>query len=109
MRFRCGRAEGVKRAVLSFERVQKIGECGDGGRSMARERKKMAVAGDDDVGLGQLGAFQNPVIRLIFEEMQVRPGFQHRGGLADGPEKLLDARIGPVELGRSHVAADARP
>jgi len=70
---------------------------------MADERKKMAVTGDDDVGLSQQGTFENPIVRLIRENMKVRLGLQDRGRLADGREELLDLLIRPVEFSSEDV------
>ena len=70
---------------------------------MADERKKMAVTGDDDVGLSQQGTFENPIVRLIRENMKVRLGLQDRSRLADGREELLDLLIRLVEFSSEDV------
>jgi len=70
---------------------------------MADERKKMAVTGDDDVGLSQQGTFENPIVRLIRENMKVRLGLHDRSRLADRREELLDLLIRPVEFGSEDV------
>lgn len=75
---------------------------------MAGERKQVAVTGDDEVGLSQQGAFENPIVRLIRENMKVRLGLQDRRCLTDRREKLRDLLIRPVELVRRMLAVSVR-
>lgn len=70
---------------------------------MLFERKEMAVACNDRIGLGELGAFQDTVIRFDSEDVEMRPGFQDGGRFADGLQESVDFFIGPFKLGSELV------
>lgn len=82
---------------------QEISEREHADLFMAGERKKMAVTGDDDVGLSEEGTFENPIIRLIRENMKVRLGLQDRSRPTDRREELLGLLIRPVEFSSEDV------
>ena len=57
---------------------------------MAFEQEEMVVAGDNDVSLGEQGTFQDPVVRFILQNVEVRPRLEHRCDLPNGPQGALD-------------------
>ena len=57
---------------------------------MTCQREEMAVAGDDDISRGEQCAFQDSVVGLVLQDVEVRPGLQHRGALADGSQDSLN-------------------
>ena len=84
------RGVSVGRSLWSSEELQESRQRDDRGFAMAFEREEMAVAGDNEVGLGDQSALQNPIIWLIFQDVEVRPRLQHRGGPANGLHDLLN-------------------
>ena len=53
----------------------------------------MAITGNDQVGMRSRRAFEDPVIRFVFEDVEVGASLYNRGRLADRPEKPVDSLV----------------
>lgn len=58
----------------------------------------MAIAGDDNLSAGVLGAFKDAVVRIVLEYCQSSVWFYHPGDPGDVPESLFDPFILPPKL-----------
>jgi hypothetical protein len=86
-----------------IQEIQEVSKLGNADIPIAGKRKEMAVTGDDDVGLGEEGTLEDPIVRLILENMQMWLSLYGRGRLADRLEELLDLLIRPFEFGSEYV------
>ena len=85
--FQTGQPICAQSSVLSSHEV---GQFNDRDIPVLSQRKQMLVSRHNQVGLGKECTFQDSIVRLIFENMNVRLGLDDCGGFADGAEELLD-------------------